>query len=173
LYALLLGLCGDADDAAWLESLLKAPRNERAQANLAGLLAGLIVLDGPRGWAMIRGILEGRDNLGEVLHALSAVRCLQGMKPKEAKPEILKAYRLILAGDLCDLAVEDLRRWGWWDLTADVLALFKPEASPMLKRGLVRYALACPEEPAKKFLEKLRREDPKLVEKVESAAKGK
>jgi hypothetical protein len=63
-----------------------------------------------------------------------------------------------------------LRRWGYWDLTADVLAQYaKPtHAAPIVRRCIVRYALFCPDEQAKRFVNALRQSDPKLLQNVEA-----
>jgi hypothetical protein len=40
-----------------------------------------------------------------------------------------------------------------------------------VRRGIVRYALQCPAEEAKRFIVAVRQKDPKLVEKVEESLK--
>jgi hypothetical protein len=74
-------------------------------------------------------------------------------------------------GDLADQAIEDLRRWGYWDLTVDVLSQFpKPtHTAPITRRCIVRYALCCPNEEAKRFIVAVRQTDPKLVKDVEAS----
>jgi hypothetical protein len=138
-YALMLGLSGTVDDAAWLAGLLKD------QALKSPLYS-------------------------ERLSAVGCLRYLQATRAKESREAILKACATLLAdADLCDLAIDDLRRWGWWDLTADVLKLFTEKASPLVKRGIVRYALSCPDADAKAFVERVRGSDPKLLAKVEES----
>src|SRR6185436_899238 len=102
--------------------------------------------------------------------ALSTVRFFQATRAAECKAEVMKCCAALLPhGDLADQAVEDLRRWGYWDLTKDVLAQFgKPtHAAPIVKRGIVRYALSCPNDEAKAFIATVRQADPKLVRDVE------
>jgi hypothetical protein len=78
---------------------------------------------------------------------------------------------LVPQGDLADLAIEDLRQWKEWGLTADVLAQFgkKSHAAPMVRRAIVRYGLTCPRADARQFIEWLRRTDPSLVQDVEES----
>ena len=66
-----------------------------------------------------------------------------------------------------------LRRWGWWDLTVEVLAPFNQPThkAPIVRQALVRYALSCPDAAAKTFLESARKSDAKLVERVEEGLK--
>ena len=67
----------------------------------------------------------------------------------------------------------DLRRWEWWDLTADVLKHFDAptHAAPVVRRGIVRYALTCPAAEARTFIAAVRKSDPALVAKVEETLK--
>ena len=76
---------------------------------------------------------------------------------------------LLPCGDLADQAVEDLRRWGYWDLTGTVLAQFGKEshAAPIVRRAIVRYALTCPADDARRFVAAVRQSDPRLVGDVE------
>ncbi len=169
-YALMLGLSGTGDDAAWLAQQLASPRTERITVNLGGLLAGLTLLDSTRGWPMIQSLLADTDvNISEKLSVVGTLRYFQATRPTECRKEILAGCKALLAGDLADIAIDDLRRWGWWDLTADVLKMFETAKSPLMKRGIVRYALSCPD--AKEFVAKVRANDAKLVEKVEASLK--
>jgi len=68
------------------------------------------------------------------------------------------------------VAVEDLRRFGLWDLTREVLALYgKPGYnSPLMQRAIVRYALSAKEDTAtRNFIADRRRAEPDLVKEVE------
>ena len=71
------------------------------------------------------------------------------------------------------MAIEDLRRWGWWELTDDVFMPFDTPShkAPIVRQAIVRYALTCPDESAKKFLDRVRKSDTVLVERVEEGLK--
>ena len=65
------------------------------------------------------------------LSAIGTVRFLQATRGDECKAEVLKCCAALLPhGDLADQAIEDLRRWGYWDLTTDVLAQFASRRTP-------------------------------------------
>lgn len=171
-YAFLLGACGGQTDAEFLGGLLRAnPPSERVSAGFGGLLAGYILLDPAAGWAFTAAVLaDAKRTYAERLSALGTVRFLQATRPTESKAQVLKCCAVLLPqGDFADQAVEDLRRWGWWDLTADVLAQFgKPtHDAQIVKRAIVRYAVSCPNPEAKAFLNDVRKTDPKLVKAVE------
>jgi hypothetical protein len=75
---------------------------------------------------------------------------------------------LVTQGELADLAVEDLRRWQWWELTPTVLAQYgKPtHDAPLVQRAILRYAFSCPRDEAKKFLEGVKAKQPELYNDV-------
>jgi hypothetical protein len=171
-FSFLLGACGTADDAAFLAALLTPnPPTDRASAAFGGLLAGYVLLKPQEGWALTTSVLaDERRGYSERLSAVNTVRFFQATRPAESKPHVLRCCAALLpCGDLADQAIEDLRRWGYWDLTADVLAQFpKPtHAAPIVRRAIVRYALTCPADDARRFAAALRQSDPRLVADVE------
>jgi hypothetical protein len=170
-FAFLLGVSGGATDAAFLAGLLKDAESERKSSAFGGLLAGYIMLAPKEGWALAASTLgDAKQSYSLRLSTIITVRFFQATRGNECKPEVLKCCAALLPhGDLADQAIEDLRRWGYWDLTADVLAQFpKPtHAAPIVRRCIVRYALCCPDGNAKKFVVALRQSDPKLVKHVE------
>ena len=175
-YGLLLGLCGDATDAKFILTELKAEKpDDRIASNLGGLLGGAILIAPDDGWKFAGELLaDPRRNFSDKLNTISTLRFFQGTRPKETRERILACLAVVIAnGDLADLAIDDLRRWQWWDLTTTVLAQYaKPtHAAPATRRGIVRYALQCPDDAAKRFIAEVRAKDPALVKKVEDALK--
>lgn len=171
-FAFLLGVSGGPADAAFLARMLSDnPLPERSASAFGGLLAGLILLAPNDGWPFAASVLADAKRPYSVrLSAIGTVRFLQSTRGAECKTEVLKCSAALLPyGDLADQAIEDLRRWGYWDLTADVLAQFgKPtHAAPIVRRAIVRYALCAPGEEAKRFVAAARQSDPKLVKSVE------
>jgi hypothetical protein len=172
LYAFLLGLCGGDQDAAYFQSLLREP-TERTNVAFDGILGALIHLRPKEGWDMVQTILrDGRRPLLQRLAVVRTVRFYHGWQPDKSKAQILRALAVMLEqGQLADVAVEDLRRWQLWDLTGEVLSLYgkKGYDAPVVQRALVRYALSCPEAPARRFLDDLRRKNPDVVKEVEES----
>jgi hypothetical protein len=172
--AMLLGLHRHPDDAAVFTALLsESPRPERISSNLGGILAGYLLVHPEAGWRTIEQLLaEGTVPFNERLAAIGTLRFMQATRGDDARPAILRCYRtLIRQGELADLAIEDLRQWGWWDLTADVLSIPRTVANPppILRRGVVRYALSCPQPEARQYLTRLRQTDPQLLASVEES----
>ena len=162
-------------DESIFHSLIAAPRTERISTNLGGILAGLTLLDSKRGWAKIAETASNpKGPFDERLAAIGTIRFFQATRPEPSRPEIISIYRTLAGqGDLADVVAEDLRRWGWWDLTAEVLAPFEQPThkAPIVRQALVRYALTCPDAAAKTFLDSARKSDAKLVERVEEGLK--
>ena len=175
-FAFLLGTCGSPADAEFFAGMLKqSPLPERVSGSFGGLLAGYLLLAPKDGWAFTAGVLgDDKRPYSVRLSAIGAVRFFQAARGNDCKAEVLKCCAALLPhGDLADQAIEDLRRWGWWDLNADVFAQFsKPtHAAPIVRRCIVRYALSCPNDDARQFVAAVRRSDPKLVEDVEQQLK--
>ncbi|MFO0822089.1 MAG: hypothetical protein U0792_03045 [Gemmataceae bacterium] len=170
-FAFLLGVSGGATDADFLAAMLKDAESERKSSAFGGLLAGYIMLAPKEGWALAASTLgDAKQSYSLRLSTIITVRFFQASRGNECKAEVLKCCAALLPhGDLADQAIEDLRRWGYWDLTVEVLAQFpKPtHAAPIVRRCIVRYALCCPDDTAKKFVAALRQSDPKLVKHVE------
>lgn len=170
LYAFLLGSCGVAKDEDFLKRLL-TKNDDRTQASLGGLLGGLIELTPKEGWkATTKIVSDPKESFANRLSALNTVRFYQGCKPKEHREAILTALRpVILDGELADMAVEDLRRWGWWELTKLILEQTpKPtHAAPIVQRAIVRYAVCCPDPACVDFVKAYRKAFPTLVQEVE------
>ena len=168
----LLGVCGTAADAEFLAGLLRqSPLPERTAAAFGGLLAGYVMLDPRSGWPFLAAVLADEKPRLRRPPRRPRRRPLFPGCPHRSEQTRLSAVRAALLphGDLADQAVEDLRRWGYWNLTREVLAQFaKPtHAAPIVKRSIVRYALSCPDDDAKAFIAALRQTDPKLVREVE------
>lgn len=175
-FAFVLGVSGGPADAAFLANLLKqSPLPERVRDSFGGLLAGYVLLAPKDGWAFTAAVLADTVRPYSIrLSSVNTVRFFQAARGTACKAEVLKCCAALLPdGDLADQAIEDLRRWGWWDLSADVFAQYaKPtHAAPIVRRGIVRYALSCPTDDAKRFVAAAKAADPQLVAGVEEALK--
>ncbi len=175
-YGLLLGLAGEATDAQFFQKLLTHSQpGDRVQSHLGGLLCGLILLDPDGGWKLTQQWIAQPDrNFSDKLNIISVVRYFQSTRQRDAQQKILETLSIVIEnGEIADMAIDDLRRWEWWDLTRIILEQYsKPtNKSPVIKRGIVRYALQCPKDEAKKFVDQVRQVDPELVRKVEDSLK--
>ena len=175
-YAMLLGLCGGPGDRDLLDQLVSAhPLSPRVQDNLGGYLAGLTTLDTKLGWRRISTVIDdAKRPYAERLSAIGTLRYFQASKGDAVRPDVVACYKALLRHpDLADLAVEDLRRWGYFDLTPEILALFEQptHASRLVRRAVVQYALTVPGADTRAFVAAARAKDAKLVATVEELMK--
>jgi hypothetical protein len=180
LYASMLGHCGKAEHAELLRGLLDNPQ-KRVSSGVDGILAGYVMLEPKEGFDYVRGILKDPSKDFTLRYAaLRAVRFFWDSRPDLIqKKDLLEAVSALLdQGDIADLVIEDLRKWQQWQLSDRILGL-RNKAShnvPIIRRAILRYALACPGSEASSYVEEQRKKDPRLVQdavellKLESAA---
>jgi hypothetical protein len=160
LYAFLLGACGGQADADVLRRLVEKP-TERTVTYLGGILAGYLELRPREGWDLALAICRDRKRpFQERFAILGMLRFYHGWKPDDTRRDVVRCQAALLdQGDIADLAIEDLRRWQYWELTAEVLALYgrKSHDAPIMRRAILRYALSCPRPEARRFLDELKK----------------
>jgi hypothetical protein len=172
LYAFLLGGCGGDADADFLRECLK-DESERTINAYDGYLGGYTHLRPKEGWELTVSILrDGKKPLPMRLAVVRAVRMYHGWRPKENHDDVLKCLSAMVAeGELADIAIEDLRRWKIWDLTADVLSRYggKGFDAAIVKRAIIRYALCCGDDASQRFVADRRKAEPEVVREVEES----
>lgn len=176
LYASMLGHCGTDKHAALLRKMLDDPQ-KRAGSGVDGMLAGYTMLRPQEGWAYTLDILK--DPSKEFMLRYAALRAVRFFWENRTdvidKKDVVAAVALLLEqGDIADLAIEDLRKWGVWEVADQVLSLRhkKSHDIPIIRRAILRYALSCPKnEQARQFIEEIRKKDPETVKDAEELLK--
>lgn len=171
LYASMLGHCGKPEHAAVLRRLLDDAQ-KRLNSGVDGMLAGYTMLRPDDGWAYIRGILaDPTREFGLRYAALRAARFFYLKRPDlvDRKKTVEGVCQLLNDPNIADLAIEDLRKWSCWEAAERVLALFdRPSHDvPILRRAILKYALACPLPRAAAFVQTARKKDADLVADTE------
>jgi hypothetical protein len=174
LYGSILGHCGNAKEhAALLREMLDDPK-KRFSSGIDGMLAGYVLLDPKEGWKYIRSLME--DEKHEFLVRYAALRTVRFFWEyrRDVIPEgqVIPAMEILLdQGDIADLPIDDLRRWGRWELTEKIIGLYgkKSHNIPIVKRAIIRFALCAPEDnkAAQAFLKQRREEEPERVRDIE------
>ena len=69
---------------------------------------------------------------------------------------------------MADMAIEDLRRWKWWDLTKAVIGQYNQptHSAPLVKNAILRYALTCPDADAAAFVKTVAATEPDLLREI-------
>jgi hypothetical protein len=168
IYGALLGYCGGKGDALLLRALAEKRGKRDFPMQMDGILFGYTLLAPREGWAYTCKLLANRSNEFVLRYAaLRAVRYFHHTRPDIiARKDILEAMKSsLLHEDMNDLAIEDLRRWRCWELTARILPLYgKPSKGvPVLRRAILRYAMQCPGSEAAAFLADRRKAEPDFV----------
>jgi hypothetical protein len=156
LYASMLGHCGTATHAKLLRTLLDDPQR-RFTSGMDGLLAGYVLLQPKEGWAYVKALMKDEKlDFGLRYAALRASRFFHEFRPDLVSPADLTTGVVALLGqkDIADLAVEDLRKWGRWEVADDVLSLWPAKHEPEGRRlpgratqGLGQAARGSPGDP--------------------------
>lgn len=174
LYGSMLGHCGGPAEADVLRQLIDDPQR-RFLSGLDGLLAGYVLLRPAEGAAYLAGILadDRRDFLLRYA-GLRTARFFWDYRSDVVKRDAVREMVLPMLDhkDIADLAVEDLRKWGQWQVAERVLGLAKRPSHdvPIIRRAILRYAVSCPASasPAvKEYVAACRAKDARWVEEVE------
>jgi len=188
-YAMLLGLVGNDDDAAYLEKSLFDPPSEAAAGarryGLEGLVVGLVLQRGANGFDAIDRLIESAPPIADSDAAAVAIglRYLWTYGGDRVPRERLRlSMRKLLAYPrVAETAITDLARWKDWSVQKRLRELFEtPDYNVRgTRQAIVQYMHAClrdapaqGETPphvadAKRYLAEMRALDAKLVEFVE------
>ena len=175
LYASLLGHCGGKEDAKLLRSMIDDPE-KRKGSGIDGLLAAYIMLQPKEGWKYVQDQLK--DEKQDFMFRYACLRTIRFLW--DQRPDLVPQKSLVGGmgsvldqPDMADFGVEDLRRWRRWEMTDRVIDLFglKTHNIPVVKRAVLRFALASPEPRAKEFVDRQRQRDPDWVRDTEELLK--
>lgn len=129
LYLLLLGIAGDAGDAAAIEARIDAAWRTHGVPDLASLLAADLELRGsPRvAWIEERYLRDPSRLTAEVQAALLALSVQAHAGDAIPRERVIEAYRVFMRErkDLAGLVAPDLAAWQYWEATPEFAALLK------------------------------------------------
>ncbi len=186
LYGLLLGLCGQESDVAFMEKKINEPTKE-FRLGIDGVISGYLLLTGSEGLDKIdqTKFIPKKVAFSETYAAMQALRFMWTYGDgRISKERLRKSMELLLdRPELTDLVVADLARWDDWSVLDRLMEMYGTGDYdiPSIKRAIVRYLLvaskgknkkgggadAATAEKAKLLLDKLRKEDPKTVKSAE------
>jgi hypothetical protein len=173
LYASLLGHCGNAEHAKLLKSMISDPE-KRKSSGLHGLMASYTMLEPEEGWTFLKGLVQDKQHPFLFRYSgLQTIRFLYDSRPDVIAMDEAAAKKEIISGvlgvlnvtDMADFAIEDLRKWKRWETCDRVLGLFgqKGYNTPIIRKSILRYALQCPLDTAKRFVKEQQARDPDWV----------
>ncbi|MEZ6136046.1 MAG: hypothetical protein R3C53_14185 [Pirellulaceae bacterium] len=172
LYLVMLGVCGQAEDAKLLEELLRSDDPNR-RAGLDSMIACYATLKGDAGLALIDELFlaNKQSQYADTYAAIMALRFHGTEGGVIDKKRILKSMQLILERpELADLVIPDLARWEDWSQVDKLVELFKgaDEKSSWVRVPVINYLRACPLPEASAKIEELKELDPAAFKRATS-----
>jgi len=142
------------------------------------MLSGYVMLKPKEGYEYVCKMLKnGERDWATRYAALRSVRFMWDSRPDVlTKDQVVDAVCLMLdQGDICDLPIDDLRKWERWEMAEKVFALkdLPTHKAPIVQRAIIKYALSCPpgKTKAETLLAEMRQKTPKLVKEAEDLMK--
>jgi hypothetical protein len=127
LYLLLLGVAGDARDAAWLERRLDAAWTAGDAANLGAMIVADLELRGAHRvtWVDQRYLTDRKRSSREVEAALAALSVHGNASTAIPRERVIRSYRLFMKErpEIAGYVAQDFAAWRYWDAVPDYLAL--------------------------------------------------
>jgi hypothetical protein len=148
LYGLMLGLCGNHDDAAFLRDIvLQQPAELRI--GIEGLMAGSLLVTGETGLQQLTAAkfqdADAPDT--ETYAAIQTLRFMWQQGQQRIPREKLRASLRSLLNHprMADLVIVDLARWQDWEIMDQLAARYGTEqyADSHIKQAIVRYLKAA------------------------------
>lgn len=166
-YFTLLGVCGKAEDAEAIKSMLTTPTDE-PRTGVDAAVACYLTLTGEKGLPFVESMyLANKD--AEYTDTFSAIMALRFHGQNESiipRERLVKSMRLLLdRPDVADLVIPDLARWQDWESMDRLVELFKKadKATSWIRIPVVQYLMACPLPKAKEQLAELKKIDEEAV----------
>jgi hypothetical protein len=192
LYGMMLGLCGDNKDAQVLGDKI-SEKSADFRIGVDGMISGYLLLTGSSGLSHIDDwkFKDHKAAFSEIYAAMMGLRFMWqyagGRIPNE---RLMQSMRILLERpELADLVIADLARWNDWSVQDRLMDIYgKGEYNiPSIKRAIIRYMLTSTQtkpagapsanstadvnnqyvERGKRYLEQLRKRDPKTVKEAE------
>ncbi|MSR58228.1 MAG: hypothetical protein EXS05_11195 [Planctomycetaceae bacterium] len=185
-FGLMLGLCGEKDDAQLLEKRILDKSGER-RFGIEGLIVGYLLLTGDEGLDLLERttLRDAQSEPGEVFPVQTALKYLWSYGNGRISNERLKAaLRLLLENpQFTENVVKDLGRWKDWSIQPELMKMYgdpKFDDKP-IRKSIVKFMIASTKDVPKdagndvppharqaaEYLDQLRKTDPKFVTETE------
>jgi len=153
LYGLMLGLCGNSEDAAFLKGKV-LEQTDGFRLGIDGVMGGYLLLTGKDGLNVLEQekLKNTKAPFSETFAAMQSLRFMWEYAPGRIPPDDLRsAMRLLLERpNLADLVIVDLARWSDWSIMNQLMAMYQDPnyQVPSIKRAIVRFMLIAEKNPA-------------------------
>ncbi len=172
MYLVMLGICGDPNDAELLERLLRSD-DENQRGGLGAMIACYLTMRGASGLSLVDELFlnNKKSQYADTYAAIMALRFHGTEGGVIDKERVLQSMRLILdRPELADLVIPDLARWEDWTQIDKLSELFKSadEKSSWVRVPVINYLRACPLPAAETRLDELKEIDPAAFKRATS-----
>lgn len=172
MYLVMLGICGDPNDAELLERLLRSD-DENQRGGLDSMIACYLTLRGAEGLPLVDELFlsNKKSQYADTYAAIMALRFHGTDGGVIEKERVLQSMRLILdRPELADLVIPDLARWEDWTQIDKLSELFRSadEKSSWVRVPVINYLRACPLPAAEASLNELKEIDPAAFKRATS-----
>lgn len=157
LYLLLLGIAGNAQDAAVLERRLEDAWAGANATNLGSLLAADMELRGPArvAWVEERYLRDRTRTAPEVDAALLALSVHGNADAAIPRSRVIEAYRVFMKAhpEVAGYVAQDLAAWRYWDAVPEYVALMKSDVRQQVpsRVAILAYLRQSPSAEARQF----------------------
>ncbi len=130
LYGMMLGLCGDQMDAAFLEQQIGMPRrSQEFRFGSEGLMGGYLLLTGESGLNFLREtrLQPGDIATDEVFSVIQAIQFIWSYEPEKISRDSLRRSLHVLLNNeqMREVVITDLARWRDWDTAPQLIGMFE------------------------------------------------
>jgi hypothetical protein len=131
LYLLLLGVAGDARDAAALERRLEAAWQAGDATNLGPMIAADLQLGGVArmAWVDAKYLRDHKRSTREIEAVILALSVLGNANGPIPRDRVIQSYRVFMKErkEIAGYVAQDLARWQYWDAVPEYVALMKSD----------------------------------------------
>ncbi len=154
LYGMMLGLCGNADDAKLMEEKI-VEQTDEFRLGVDGIMGGYLLITGEKGLELIekQKLTNSKAPFSETYAAMQALRFMwQYGDGRISIDRLRQSMRLLLdRPELADLVIADLSRMKDWSVQDKLMSLYDAEENiPSVKRAIVRYMLSSTKDTGEK-----------------------
>ncbi|MFO1393953.1 MAG: hypothetical protein U1F09_09360 [Steroidobacteraceae bacterium] len=129
LYVLLLGIAGNAQDAASLETQIEAAWTAHATTDLSSLLAADLELRGATrvDWIEEKYLRDPSRTVAEIQAALLALSVQAKSRGPVPRERVIEADMAFIAAhpDMAGFVAADLATWGYWEAAPEFASILK------------------------------------------------
>lgn len=170
LYLTMLGVCGQPEDAAMLETMIRS-EDRKTKAALDATIACYLTLIGVDGLSLIEDhLLKNQDaDYTDTYAAIMALRFHADQGNPIQPQRAVESLRYMLdRPELADLVVPDLARWEDWESMPRLIQLFKDstDENSWVRVPVINYLRRCPLPEAATAILELEKLDPDAVRRA-------